>query len=351
MERIKYLDGLKGLCCFMVFLHHFCWVGLAKDLQSINLFSDFFTGTMCVPVFIILSSFGIGISCEKNLIRTGSVQNIILKRYFRIAIPTAIIILLAAIVHFLGIQWNIEAGNLTGSRFLSKLMTNSSLVNLVKEMLLSPVGKCLTWLPQGWMLNFVFLGSFLTIILYLGTEKLKETKLFLVCLFWFLFSFFIDCYYACIVFGFFLFKYTKRENKKYSMSITIVSALLYCVLWYLHYNKIITYDKEVINTILAFFLTTAVFHSGLIQRMLEYKVFLWLGKISFSLYLIHWIVISTVSCNILVHFQSIDGYTLSIVNLLVSTCVLLLVSWMSQKYIEQGIAKTIENKLLSYLVK
>lgn len=348
MGRIKYLDGIKGICCYLVFLQHFCNVGFAIQLKAIKFFSDCFSGMMCVSLFILISSFCICISIEKKLARFGNIQNIILKRYFRIVIPAAFVILFSYICFHLGLCYNIRVGQITGNSILLKIMNDSSLITLVKNIFYSPVGKCTTWLPQGWMLLFVFLGSFLTIILYLGTERLKELKLYLVCFFFFLLSFFIDCYYACIVFGFFLFKYS-RGRKLNNMSVTITSLLCYIILFYCFHNEIINYDQEIVKSILALFFMTAVIHSDYLKKFFESKIFLWLGKISFSLYLLHWLLIDTISCYIFLNFQSIDKCLLSIINLVVTTGLLLFLSWLSQKYIEQGIANFLERKIVNYL--
>lgn len=347
MNRLKYIDGLKGFACLMVFLFHFFLAGLGYPLTYIRFFSLFFEGQMCVPVFIILSAFCMTSSC-KNIRSENDLQHLILKRYLRLALPTACILLVAGIIHFAGLQWNQEACVLFPEcKNLATVMKDNSIFSLIKAILLSPFSICQSWLPQAWMLKFITWGSFLIIILELGTKKIKKNKRYLVCLFWLIITFMLDCFYSCSVIGFILYYYLReKQTNKYDYLISFVCFVGYCLLWYLYNQKIITYDGDIIRTILAFLLICTVIHTRIIKRFLESKIMLWLGKVSFSLYLIHYILIVSLSSFIVVSFHDIGPWILSFMNFLITIIVLLYFSWLSKTYIEDRISAKICNYIL-----
>jgi peptidoglycan/LPS O-acetylase OafA/YrhL len=85
----------------------------------------------------------------------------------------------------------------------------------------------------------------------------------------------------------------------------------------------------------AFLLTAGVLGSGSLQRIFSWKPFGYLGKVSYSLYLLHFPVIATASCGLFLALYPKLGYHLTAgIDFLVTTALVLLVSTLSQRYLE-----------------
>jgi len=82
-------------------------------------------------------------------------------------------------------------------------------------------------------------------------------------------------------------------------------------------------------------LTAGVLGCDFLQKVFSWKPFLYLGKISFSLYLLHFPVIATFSCWFFLGLHEKLGYHLTVgFDFLLTTALVLLVSSLSQKYLE-----------------
>ena len=82
-KRIKYFDGLRGLCILSVVLYHAYsrWGNIETFNQSIIL-SDFFSyGFYAVEIFFAISGYFI----YQSLLRRKRFSNFGLKRYLRLA--------------------------------------------------------------------------------------------------------------------------------------------------------------------------------------------------------------------------------------------------------------------------
>ncbi|MBP3504785.1 MAG: acyltransferase family protein [Lachnospiraceae bacterium] len=122
-NRVLYFDGLKGISALIVFLSHFigtftCISWIAK-IPILNIFLD---GTMAVHVFIMLSGFGICTSMSQSGDIATTVGRIVLKRYFRLALPIVIPTIIAYILYEIGAYHNQEVASSTNNQWLSALM-------------------------------------------------------------------------------------------------------------------------------------------------------------------------------------------------------------------------------------
>ena len=105
---------------------------------------------------------------------------------------------------------------------------------------------------------------------------------------------FISEYYISVLMGNFLYEISflnKSCNSRIQKSIKEVIAFLLLVVGIV----LFVYIDKSINFFIAFLLVSSVFISDVMQRFLSRNVFLWLGTISFSLYLIHWPLICSYS--------------------------------------------------------
>lgn len=351
MQRLKYLDGLKGLGCIMVFVSHLKMFGFTHDYELLSMFNEVFFGDMFVNIFLAASAYGIAASIQSNLQRGNGLKLLILKRYFRLAIPIAMALIITAIFYYGGLFANQKAIAYGGKPLLADFYASVSIAGLIKAIFLSPFGITNGWLTQAWMLKYIFYGTFMTIALVLGTEGMKPWKTYLICVFFAYLFYYIEARMMFIVLGFMLYVYlqNKKENK-YDNWIAIIFFLLYFSLraatFYFHFHR-----HGNVSYSLALFLWIAVAHSSAIQRFFSSNVMTWLGKISMSVYLLHFTLVVSLSSWLFILLEGINPFVASVIILIVTSAVLLLVSWLSQKYIEEKISNTIIKKILLFLEK
>ena len=99
----------------------------------------------------------------------------------------------------------------------------------------------------------------------------------------------------------------------------------------------------------AFLLTAGVLGSGDLQRLFSCKPLLYLGRISYSLYLLHFPVIAVFSCWFFLGFQEKLGYPLTVgIDFVLTTLLVLAVSELSRRYLEPAggwLERRIEKRL------
>ena len=82
-------------------------------------------------------------------------------------------------------------------------------------------------------------------------------------------------------------------------------------------------------------LVLAVLHLEPLQRFFSAKLFRYLGRISYSLYLIHFLVMATFGAWFLLKCQSVLGYNLtSLLNLILTAAITVILSELSVRYVE-----------------
>lgn len=351
MQRLKYLDGLKGLGCLMVFITHFKMFGFSHPQEVFSFINEVFFGDMFINVFIAASAYGITSSIYANLQKGGNLRQLILKRYLRLAIPIAFVLLFSAVIHYCGLQWNKEAEALGGNQLLTNYYNKVSISGLVKAIFLSPFGILEGWLSPAWMLKYIFYGTFMTIALVLGTDGLKKSKIYLVCIYFCFLFYFIDPRMIFIILGYMLFVYIQsKKESKYDLWIAILFFLLYFGLraatYHFHFHR-----HGNVSYSLALFLIIAVAHSTAIQRFLSTRVMIWLGKISMSVFILHFILLVSVSSWLYIQLYSLPPFAASLINLAITSAILIVMSWGFQKYIEGNVSNMITKKIIKFLEK
>lgn len=178
--RIEWLDGLKGFACLCVFAHHFLlafypetyWGSAAREqLLPTGLAQNFamavFNGNYLVALFCTISGIVISVSVM-GLKEKERVSNIIVKRYFRLALPVFAFSSVIFVMMKLGVFSNSEVGAITGNDWFASFYPAADLK--IKDLfetsfILVLFGGNSAFCGVFWMLKTVFLGSFLSILL------------------------------------------------------------------------------------------------------------------------------------------------------------------------------------------
>lgn len=283
-------------------------------------------------------------------------RNNISKRYFRLAIPV-----LASCV----LVWALHKGNLFSKEYipitdsnrdwLARLFPdNLNFFETLKYGLYDSFAGKSDYNAVLWTMHTELLGSFLLFIFLLVTHKIeRKTKLFLAIIF---IQFIIgDTHYKAFSFGMFI-CYLQHNNHSYKriVSLPVVKVGLVLLGLYLASFPYVSYDNSLQQTMYRFtlifrtknyyelanvfgcsFLLIVFVNSSKLKVFFTTKPFLFLGKISFGLYLLHLCLIPVVSSytyNFL-HRYFFDCASIPITFVVSLSCVVS-VSYLFYKYID-----------------
>ncbi|MDE6744038.1 MAG: acyltransferase [Lachnospiraceae bacterium] len=335
-ERITFLDGLRGFACLGVFTHHFflsffpaSYFGAEAAVMtasgfdaalSVEPFSFFVNGNFWVCLFLVISAFLVSnkifqlkTSYEALIPVFETLSTTLLKRYLRLMIPAALIGIFS---YFLR-----DLLTLTGLNYLGKV-NDCSFLNFLYHAVVH------MWIfvdssVQGpfWMLHYLLFGSYLAILIALATP-LKNRWTPLIHLFLAAVLGILNHYYAGIVFGVMIcYLYHCRTALQETSDHGILNKLMALLI----HNKILrfaagillllaglflgaypSYVKpeniyrifnayafrdpdayELIHSVAAACLLASFFLLKGLADFFSTKPFLFLGKISFSIYLVH----------------------------------------------------------------
>ncbi len=298
MKRLLYLDSLRGIAALIVVLFHlidpfFSYYSFNLSDSSINLAKvltrTLFNGTDWVSFFFVLS----GLSLSLSIIKNGGIINYkayFLRRLFRI-VPLYFLVLFVSFFFF--------NENVSYFQFFSQLLLVNFKNNLV---------------PQSWSLSVELIISFILpflILIFLNNKKSISYFLFVSLLLFnsigqsqssasgFIFHFVLGIILADILLQ------KKLIDKKIFLIAIPLIFFSFSVRWGLDLFPNIKYYIQVftdflnmdyhqlfffISAIGSFFIIYIAISSNYIQLILSNKILIYSGKISFSVYLTHFLL-------------------------------------------------------------
>ncbi|WP_339243299.1 acyltransferase [Paenibacillus sp. FSL F4-0243] len=350
-QRIEVLDSIRGLASFSVVIHHTLIAtpiflaahyhesienNLVKVLTSSPL-HVLWGGHEAVLLFFVLSGFVLSLPFLNQ--RSPKYSQYLIKRICRIYIPYILSIALSAGLLFLLNPSNISdlsdwfngmwSSSITGKTIISSLLMldyhvhnlNTVTWSLVHEMRISIIFPILiffiikyTWRKS--LLIGIFLSLFACIANVLVYRTIQNDAVFLLVT-----SLSSTVYYTnFFIIGAVVAKHRhqiipkiKRLNSSYKFTILAVSLALYCSEWIIPKLGYYKYNGNIIQTTLTTFILDLIIMTGIIilftlvlssstfKKILLNRYLLGLGKISYSLYLVHIIVLLSI-----IHFFKYD---------------------------------------------
>lgn len=371
-ERIEWLDGLKGISCLLIFVHHFCLafypaihygIGTISHLNGIDTtladspLSVILNGNFLVAIFCVIS--GILISNQVMSMKDKTkLSDIVVKRYFRLMFPLLPIGILVYVMLRFELFTNIEAASYTLSPWLAQYYNNS--IGFIQTLKLIFVD---TWFYGSdilsnafWMLSQLFYGTFLSIILSIIAWKSNRKT-------WLIYVAVVFCFLAkqdlslAFILGTFLAWLYKNKSKIFNKYLGCV--LLIVGLFLGGYpsgiipNNIYSFlngqSYIIWHIIGAFLIIYGIWSCKLFQKILSMRIFKVLGKISYSVYLIHIPLLFSFSTGLFLHIINQFGYTQSVLlSLILSVIVLIGISYIYYKYIEK-VCLWVQEKILVWI--
>lgn len=384
IHKLKVIDGIRGIAAFIVVLSHlvytyFPYVHRNPDDDSIILypiqsyiynspFGFMFSGTMAVYIFFILSGYILTYVIQSQYSKR-KIITMSLKRYPRLMIPT----LVSCVLAYLSFSYF-----LTDKTMLSSWIQNfgsfnftflGAIYNGTVESFL--FGKS-SYNFVLWTMQIELLGSFLIFgILFFG-EKYNSWTYYSILSKFTIIIFFLLLVVANIIssklglglvallIGHMFYLYGKNINSFFLIPLFILGLYFASI----HnesssYSMITsvfgTYSYELFNFLSSIFIIYSVIFSKKLNTFFSAKIFIFMGKVSFSVYLIHLILISTFSIYIFNMFSKDLNYALSsILSSIITVIVIYIFSFLYYKYIDkQGmiISETIVTKLMNLNIR
>lgn len=311
-KHIKPLTSLRGIAALFVVIHHFSYYTLPKTGSTLSAYSDFFkNGYLWVDFFFILSGFIMthvyagDFSLKVNL---SNYRSYLLSRFARIY-PLHIFILFL----FVGLEiikiFLLDTSAFTGKFNLTALFANVFLLQAF-DLNCPPLFWCDTyWNEPAWSISveFVIYCIFPFLLLFLLRNSPKNDLIiysFALISILLLIAFtrgnldsiigipsIARCGLECIL-GIITYKVYYRGNyKKYfNLNLLVIIAISWIILimnYYWNYWRSL-HDWLVLPAFCLLILSLSVNKNGVISKFLSSRLMLYLGTISYSIYMIHW---------------------------------------------------------------
>jgi peptidoglycan/LPS O-acetylase OafA/YrhL len=375
-NKLLYLEGIRGVAALMVFL---CHLGLAfqpdlgekiffylKDLTHSHLVSHLlhaflnilFDGPIAVYIFWFMSGYVISI----KLFNTNGKEyltNAFTKRYFRLVIPCLGSVLLGYFLLKLGYMYNIEVATLLKQKESSWL---TDLYNFKPDFLNALTSGLWdtffnfswekTYNVSLWTMKPELYGSLFCFFLFglFGTMPKRYIAYIIIIAV----TFFVDSNLVGFLLGFFLCDIDYSDNKlkninrlleKHFFSKWYYASVFFSILIVFTGSDVWTLSNILLSTLLVF----TVMRSGFLQTIFQSRPLVWLGKISFSLYLLHVPLICSLSCFLYLYLD-FPHETKALVSSGITIVVVLLLSVVYTKYID-NLSLKFSNKIAMAFTK
>lgn len=336
-KRLSWVDGLKGLCALIVVIDHvFANVSGVEFNHSMKtpILHNLWDGNFAVSVFIILSTI---LTCHGFSMHRASINewysNVVLKRYFRILIPTGFVMLLMFAVNLAGLY----------ADGVETPVSLASFVHLPGNILFAPLGGGFDILFVTWMLKYVFLGTMWTVILDLLLYRRRVVCQLLLLAFCCYFACKIDFYYVNVVVGYAIYNVLTPCLKTLKWGGKVILGLTMTVAFVLSDFYCYTPESNMLRGIL---LVCCVVTVSQLKALFSGNALVWLGKISMNIYLLHMLVIYVVTSRMVSIFE------LTLVNQIViygtTIFVVLILSHLFALYIEPWL-NVLTNRIVGLL--
>ncbi|WP_071837649.1 acyltransferase family protein [Hymenobacter norwichensis] len=373
-HTLHYLDGIRGLAAVVVVVHHLASIFypalITADPHAIRLGSwellvaggplnVLLGGHLAVCLFFVLS----GVVLSEQYFRTGqlaAIRSQAARRYVRLVVPVGFSVLLATGLHWAGAFRHVELGQQLGNTWLSgfwqePLGTGWELA--LDALVRVPLNGEAKYNPVHWTLNTELVGSyFVFAFLALFGDFRRRGWLYgfmLVVLHFSNLSFYLAAFTVGIALNdarhHITWLVAVRRYRRVVVGLLLLAAVLLGSFPQAGFIEIettpyrllepdwLTHDRamQLAHILGAAAFIAAVTASGTLRRILGARWLRWLGSISFSLYLLHFLVIATFTSALFLALPSQISYHAGVaLSLLATVPVLLLLAWLMYRLID-----------------
>lgn len=296
-ERLHRLDGLRGWAALTVAMGH-----LTFDIYPFNklLLTPFTDTRFAVGIFFILSGFVLSYRFIGCLIKLGDFLKTLIARYIRLTIPIAVVTFIVLIGLNFSFMHNVEA-NLLESKwhYENFYQFNPSFLDAIKFAFVDVYFRYdyhHTYIPPSWTMPMELMGSYLiyTLLFIVGIYNYwNKRKIFilLIALLAILVNIIHFNYGPFFLYGYLLAIYYKNnnvdgDNIRFTVLISKLGFVLFILM--LAISSLRSSQRPLLLLpVMSFTAVWSVLYSRKLAAFFSNKISLFLGKISFPLYLIH----------------------------------------------------------------
>lgn len=348
-NKLLYLEGLRGLAALVVVLYHLgntFAISLSEDILEIlkiyvpipilytviySFVSIFLDGTLAVYLFWFMSAYVISIKLFKDNGREYLYRSFI-KRYFRLAIPVLGSVLFAYFLLKMDWMYNNEVAKILGAGYENGWLGSfydfdANIFLALKTSIWNTffTDSAITYNASLWTMKPELYGSLFVFLLFglCGTKQYRyifyaaiSVVIFLSNKYWLL-SFILGFWLSDI-------EHTESNYSRFLNKIVrfpVLNVFFLCVVIFLRikYNYLVFFYVFASAAIVLLIIKT-----NILQTFFRLSFFVWLGKISFSLYLLHLPIICSLTCFLYLYldFDTNTTIFISVVITLISSFVL-----------------------------
>lgn len=370
--HIYWLDGIKGIACILIFVHHFvltffpsAYTGEQKTthlsgfdtLLAQSPLNVFLTGNFLVCVFCCISGLVLSYSIFNADNRNEKLSKTLFKRYPRLMLPLFVVTVIIFFMMKFNLFSNIAASKITLSKWLGSYYSKQfSWPDIFYTSFISVWFKFdHTFCTAFWMLSYIFYGSILS--LSLSVISWNSNKKVLLC--------YVPAAAICIIENSLFLSFVFgtliafiMKNFKIKKNIFVGAVLVLLGLFFGGYptgmrptNFYAYFDllpKYISAYAIYHILGAALFIFGVymlkpLQKFLSVRIFQKLGKISYAVYLIHIPVLFSFSTTVFMSiYKSTGRYCRSVlITFLLSLILIIFLSTVFNKVIESNCTKVI----------
>jgi len=381
-DKLGFLEGIRGWAALIVVAHHFVLLFYpalcSGDLIQVHVSSGnlehfiaksplniLYSGNFAVCIFFVLSGFVL----SYKYFKTDNASILVeysLKRYFRLLPP----VLLSVIIGYLVLKFPcydlnaVNAVTKSGDWLTQMNSTTPSIMGAMYNAFIdSFINGVNTYSPVLWTMNIELLGSLLLFaVLYVA--HFFEQKASILCIVMIVLVFGQLYYYSAFLAGSLLCLHYTKQNainnaKRWWGSILLLAGGIY----FGSYPAAWKYVNESIYAPVTFksidlysfyhvlgsaLIILAVLKMNWAMRLLSGRIAAFLGKISFSVYLVHLFIIMCLTTNLFLYFQPSMTYKLAVIySILISLPVIFATSWLIYKCVDLP-AVNLSGKMVVY---
>jgi len=370
-KKVVYLEGIRGVAAFMVVIHHFCLafypsllngVPDSSHLNKLELlyysspFIFLTNGQLFVYIFFILSGFVL----SKKFFKEKDINYLVsasVRRFPRLFIPVAFSLIIAFLFLKCSLNYNEQVSHITKSIWFASLKGDPSFIHFLKVFFYkSIVVTDNSYITVLWSVSVELYGSFIVFSTLALTRNVKNL-FFILTLLFVLFALERNAEYCAFIMGIML-NYSdtiKLKNTFFKALVIVILIITGCFLGgfphiyylsvptikgsfysFLNYSALID-NSAFINACGAFLLILAVQLSAKLQDFFSSKALAFLGNISFSMYLIHTIILRSVTSFTFLKIIGYCSYNISFIISFISSIVIIFVlSYFMTIYVDKN---------------
>ena len=319
-KEINWIYGIKGILALLVFIHHYflffypIFSNGIYDSRSNKIFYSIshspinilgYGGELAVSCFFVISGYLICYKYIHN--KSKTLINEFIKKIIKLFIPIIISLSIYYIVLSIGLfRGPQDIINYTQHGYKSYYSNyDCDLFKFLYDGLINVFVHGNSILnPPLWTMKFELIGSFIMIIFYNITNKNNRFISYVISIY-----LFYNTVYLAFIIGGLICEFNQNIERKYKMRFDIKIILFIFFVYFSGYTYIVSnkYYYSWLSTlnisdmyafthyISAALLIFLVSNSNFLEKLLSMKIFKKIGSLSLEIYLIHWLIINTLS--------------------------------------------------------